>query len=228
MSRPIEDYALLGDGQTAALVSRDGSVDWLCLPRFSSDACFAALLGKDEHGCWRLAPAGKVAKTARRYQVDTMVLETELEAEGGAVRLIEFMPAGDDGGPSLVRIVEGVRGRVAMRSDLRLRFDYGLLPPWSEPIDGGSKAQVGPDMVVLRTTVPLRVDQNSQEADFTVAEGERVAFVLSYGRAPGVLPPRLMPKQRCPARNVSGATGSGGSTTAGRNGPTPSGAPSSP
>ena len=188
MSRPIEDYALLGDGQTAALVSRDGSVDWLCLPRFSSDACFAALLGKDEHGCWRLAPAGKVAKTVRRYQADTMVLETELEAEGGAVRLIEFMPSGG-GGPSLVRIVEGVRGRVAMRSDLRLRFDYGFLPPWSEPIDGGSKAQAGPDMVVLRTTVPLRIDQHSQEADFTVAEGERVAFVLSYGRAPGGLPP---------------------------------------
>ena len=189
MSRPIEDYALLGDGQTAALVSRDGSVDWMCLPRFSSDACFAALLGTDEHGCWRLAPAGKIAKTTRRYQPDTMVLETELEADGGAVRLVEFMPAGDEGGPSLVRIVEGVRGKVTMRSDMRLRFDYGLLPPWCEPIEGGSKAQVGPDMVVLRTSVALRIAQDSQTADFTVAQGERVAFVLSYGRAPGSMPP---------------------------------------
>lgn len=188
MSRPIEDYALLGDGQTAALVSLDGSIDWLCVPRFSSDACFAALLGNDEHGCWRLAPAGKTTTTTRHYQTDTMVLETELEVEGGAVRLIEFMPAGNDGGPAVVRIVEGVRGQVAMQSDMRLRFDYGLLPPWSEAIEGGSKSQVGSDLLVLRTSVPLRVDQHSQQADFTIAEGERVAFVLSYGRAPGSMP----------------------------------------
>ncbi len=201
MSRPIEDYGLLGDGQTAALVSRDGSIDWLCLPRFSSDACFAALLGTDANGCWRLMPAAKVTKTERRYRTDTMVLETEVEVEGGAVRLIDFMPAGRDdgvlaggrgrGGPSLVRIVEGVRGRVAMHSDMRLRFDYGSLPPWSEAIDGGGKSQVGPDMVVLRASVPLRVDQQSHAADFSVAAGDRVAFVLSYARAPGPLPPPL-------------------------------------
>ena len=191
MSRLIEDYALLGDGQTAALVSLDGSIDWLCVPRFSNDACFAALLGKDEHGCWRLAPTGKTTKATRQYQTDTMVLQTELETEAGAVRLTEFMPAGGAGGPAVVRIVEGVRGRVAMRSDMRLRFDYGSLPPWAEAIEGGSKSQVGPDLLVLRTSVPLRVDQHSQEADFSVAEGERVAFVLSYARAPGTLPPAV-------------------------------------
>ncbi len=188
MSRPIEDYAFLGDGQTSALVSRDGSVDWLCWPRFDSDACFAALLGNDEHGCWRLAPSGGTAKATRRYEPDTLVLETELKAEGGAVRLIEFMPAGSSGS-SLVRIVEGVRGCVAMRSDMRLRFDYGSLPPWCEPIEGGSRSWVGPDLVVLRSGVPLRIDQHSQQAEFTVAEGERVAFVLSYGRASDGLPP---------------------------------------
>ena len=189
-TRFIEDYALLGDGQTAALVSRDGSIDWLCLPRFSSDACFAALLGKPEHGCWQVAPLGEVAKTSRRYQTDTLVLETELETEAGAVRLIDFMPTGG-GGPSVVRIVEGIRGRVAMRSEMRLRFDYGRLPPWCEAIEGGSKAQVGPDLVVLRTAAPLNVDQHSQTSEFTVAEGERVTFVLSYARAPGDLPPAI-------------------------------------
>ncbi len=191
VSRPIEDYALLGDGRTAALVSLDGSIDWLCMPRFSSDACFAALLGKDEHGCWRLAPIGKPTRTTRQYQTDTMVLETEIEAEGGAVRLIEFMPADSGGGPSVVRLVEGVRGRVAMRSDMRLRFDYGSLPPWTEAIEGGSRSHVGPDLMVLRATVPLRIDQHCQQAEFTVAEGERVAFVLSYGRGPGELPPAV-------------------------------------
>ena len=189
MSRPIEDYALLADGQTAALVSRDGSVDWLCWPRFDSDACFAALLGTDENGAWRLAPAGGVIGSARRYQPDTMVLETEMDAGDGAVRITDFMPVGD-AGSSLVRIVEGVRGRVAMRSDMRLRFDYGALPPWSEPVEGGSVSRVGPDMVVLRASVPIRVGQHAQEAD-TVAEGERVVFALSYGRGPGEPPPPI-------------------------------------
>ncbi len=190
VSRPIEDYALLADGRTAALVSRDGSVDWLCWPAFDSDACFAALLGTDEHGSWRLAPADGITGSARRYQPDTMVLETDMDAAGGAVRITDFMPVGD-AGSSLVRIVEGLRGRVAMRSDMRLRFDYGSLPPWSEPTEGGSVSWVGPDMVVLRTSVPLRVGQHSQQSEFTVAEGERVAFVLTYGRAPGGLPPPM-------------------------------------
>ncbi len=190
MSRPIEDYALLADGRTAALVSRDGSVDWLCWPRFDSDACFAALLGTDENGTWRLAPADGSTGSTRRYQPDTMVLETEMDAAGGAVRITDFMPMGE-AGSSLVRIVEGLRGRVAMRSDMRLRFDYGSLPPWSEPIEGGSVSWVGPDMVVLRSSVPLHVRQQVQEAEFTVAEGERVVFVLSYGRGPGELPPSV-------------------------------------
>ncbi len=188
MSRPIEDYALLADGRTAALVSRDGSVDWLCWPRFDSDACFAALLGTDENGTWRLAPAGGIIGSARRYQPDTMVLETEMDAADGAVRITDFMPTGD-AGSSLVRIVEGVRGRVAMRSDMRLRFDYGALPPWSEPVEGGSVSRVGPDMVVLRASVPIHVRQHAQEAEFAVAEGERVVFALSYGRGPGEPPP---------------------------------------
>ena len=150
MSNPIEDYALIGDGETAALVSRNGSVDWLCWPRFDGDACFAALLGNAGTRILAAPSEGShTQRTSRRYQTDTLVMETDLETQDGAVRLIDFMPQ-RQGFPSLVRIVVGVRGSVAMRSELRLRFDYGSLPPWCEAVADGVVARVGPDLVVLR------------------------------------------------------------------------------
>ncbi len=180
MSNPIEDYALIGDGETAALVSRTGSVDWLCWPTFDNDSCFAALLGTPEHGCWQIHPTAAVQVTSRRYQADTLVLETDLETEDGAVRLIDFMPE-RQGFSSLVRIVVGLRGSVAVRSDLRMRFDYGSLPPWCEATADGAVARVGPDVVVLRAPVPVKIRESCQESDFTVAAGDRLAFVLSHG-----------------------------------------------
>ncbi len=180
MSNPIEDYALIGDGETAALVSRSGSVDWLCWPTFDNDSCFAALLGTPEHGCWQLHPSAPPKGTTRRYQADTLVLETDFETEGGAVRLIDFMPE-RQAFSSLVRIVVGLRGSVPMRSEVRMRFDYGSLPPWCEVTTDGMVARVGPDTVVLRAPVPVTVREACQESDFTIAAGQRRAFVLSHG-----------------------------------------------
>src|SRR5499426_3974647 len=125
----IEDYAVLGDTQTAALVGRDGSIDWLCLPRFDSGACFAALLGGERHGRWRLSPLGQVSRSSRRYRPGTLILETEFETDGGVARLIDFMPPRDSS-PTVVRIVEGVRGEVRIRMELVVRFDYGSIRPW--------------------------------------------------------------------------------------------------
>lgn len=187
MSRPIEDYALIGDGETAALVSRTGSVDWLCWPTFDSDSCFAALLGTLEHGCWQLHPTRAVQGTTRRYQADTLVLETDFETEDGAVRLIDFMPERKRFS-SLVRIVVGLRGSVAMRSDLRMRFDYGSLPPWCEATADGAVARVGADTVVLRAPVPVDIRGSCQASEFTVAAGDRLAFVLSHGPSSQGLP----------------------------------------
>jgi GH15 family glucan-1,4-alpha-glucosidase len=187
MSSPIEDYALIGDGQTAALVNRSGSVDWLCWPRFDSDSCFAALLGAPEHGCWQLSPKAAVRATTRRYQTDTLIIETDFETDDGAVRLIDFMPERETFS-SLVRIVVGLRGSVKMRSDLRMRFDYGALPPWCEQTDDGIVARVGPDLIVLRAEVPVAVHENRQISEFTVSVGERVAFVLSHGSSADGVP----------------------------------------
>ncbi|WP_433696084.1 glycoside hydrolase family 15 protein [Paraburkholderia phenoliruptrix] len=191
MSRAaIEDYALLGDGETAALVSRDGSIDWLCWPRFDGAACFAALLGTAENGCWSIAPVDRVAQLRRRYQQDTLIIETDFELDDGAVRLIDFMPVGD-GPSSLVRIVVGLRGLVRMRSQLRLRFDYGLLSPWIEQVNGTVQARVGPDLVVLHSDVGLDVSNKSVDAVFEVEAGKRVAFCACYSPshepAPGPL-----------------------------------------
>lgn len=187
MSKPLEDYALIGDGETAALVDRYGSIDWLCWPRFDNDACFAALLGTTDHGCWQLSPSPAVHVIHRRYQPDTLVLETDLETQDGAVRLIDFMPERRTFS-SLVRIVIGLRGHVHMRCELRLRFDYGSLPPWCEATNDGAVARVGPDLLVLRSPVPLTVRQECQSAQFTVKAEERFAFVLSYGAASAPIP----------------------------------------
>ncbi|MEU3292196.1 glycoside hydrolase family 15 protein [Streptomyces longwoodensis] len=191
----IEDYALIGDEQTAALVGLDGSVDWLCLPRFDSGACFARLLGDEDNGHWRIAPKGVRGPCTRRaYRPDTLVLDTEWETDEGAVRVTDLMPQRDVA-PDLVRIVEGVRGRVTVRSTLRLRFDYGAVIPWMRRADGHRVAIAGPDAVWLRTEPPVRTwgEDFGTHSEFTVAEGERVAFVLTWHPSHHPRPPLVDP-----------------------------------
>jgi GH15 family glucan-1,4-alpha-glucosidase len=175
----IEDYALIGDCHTAALVGRDGSIDWLCLPRFDSGACFAALLGGPEHGRWRIAPATEVRATRRRYRDGTLILETEFETAQGTVRIIDCMPL-SDGRWDVLRIVEGLRGRVAMRMELVIRFDYGSIIPWVRRLDGTLLATAGPDTLELHTAVPVHGENMKTVADFQVAAGERKHFSLNY------------------------------------------------
>jgi GH15 family glucan-1,4-alpha-glucosidase len=176
---PVEEYALLGDTHTAALVGRNGSIDWLCLPRFDSGACFAALLGGEEHGFWRIAPAGGHQRADRRYRGDTLVLETEFRTADGVVRLVDCMPRRSDHA-SVVRVVEGVSGRVAMRMDLVIRFDYGWVVPWMARAGDHLHGVAGPDSVCLATPVQTRGENLRTVAEFTVSPGERVPFVLSW------------------------------------------------
>ncbi|MER6142743.1 glycoside hydrolase family 15 protein [Streptomyces sparsogenes] len=195
MAGRIEDYALIGDMQTAALVCRDGTVDWLCLPRFDSHAVFAGLLGTEEHGFWRLGPAQAAGATPpaadrRRYRGDSLVLESEWDTPRGTVRVIDFMPP-RDGAPQLVRIVEGVSGRVPMRSALRMRFSYGWVVPWVHKIDARTVAVAGPDSVWLDTEVDTYGKDLTTYSDFTVAPGDRIAFTISWQpshREPPALP----------------------------------------
>jgi GH15 family glucan-1,4-alpha-glucosidase len=175
----IEDYGLIGDLQTAALVSRQGCIDWLCFPRFDSGACFAALLGTEENGRWSLAPQAPVTRTGRRYRDDTLVLETELETAEGVVRLIDFMPPRGEA-PDVVRIVEGVSGTVAMRLSLSIRFDYGWVIPWVRRREDGILAVAGPDALFLATPVELVGRNFHTVAEFEVREGDRVPFVLTW------------------------------------------------
>ncbi|MFD8153649.1 glycoside hydrolase family 15 protein [Streptomyces sp. NPDC001046] len=177
----IEDYALIGDEQTAALVSTDGSVDWLCLPRFDSAACFAKLLGDEDNGHWRIAPVGAGRCTRRAYRHDTLVLDTEWEVEQGAVRVTDLMPQRDQA-PDLVRIVEGLDGEVTLHSVLKLRFDYGSIVPWVRRSDGHRVAVAGPDSAWLRSEpeVPSWGEDFATHAEFTVKKGEKVAFVLTW------------------------------------------------
>ncbi|HEY3541453.1 MAG TPA: glycoside hydrolase family 15 protein [Gaiellaceae bacterium] len=179
MTARIEDYALLGDLQTAALVERGGSIDWLCFPRFDSGACFAALLGTPEHGRWLVAPL-EGGKTSRRYLEDTMVLETTWENDEGGVRVIDFMPPRGTA-PDVVRIVEGVRGRVRMRSELVIRFDYGRIVPWVRRIDGDTRTAIaGPDALCFRSHAHTFGENMRTVSEFDVEEGERVPFVLTW------------------------------------------------
>src|SRR5919107_431302 len=181
MALPIEDYAIIADTQTAALIGRNGSIDWLCVPRFDSGAIFAALLGDEENGHWTIAPAeaaGEVT-TRRRYRDETLVLETEFETADGVVRLIDFMPPRGEA-PDVVRIVEGVRGRVPMSMVLRLRFDYGKVVPWVYREREHLVAVAGPDATWLRTPVRTRGENLATRADFVVTPGERVPFVLTW------------------------------------------------
>jgi GH15 family glucan-1,4-alpha-glucosidase len=194
MAAPIEDYALIGDTHTAGLVSRGGSIDWLCLPRFDSPACFAALLGDAGNGRWLLAPAGPVREVRRRYQGDTLVLETEHRTDEGTVRVVDCMPPRQHD-PDVTRVVEGVRGRVRMRMELTIRFDYGSIVPWVRQVGGALHAVAGPDSVWLRTQVPVHGENWSTVADFTVAEGERVPFMLTWHASHMRAPRRIDPVQ---------------------------------
>ena len=179
MTPRIEDYALLGDTQTAALVSNEGSIDWLCMPRFDSGAAFAALVGSEENGRWRIAPDGHVTATRRRYRGDTLVLETDFETAEGTIRLVDFMPVRGEA-PTVVRLVAGVRGRVPVRMELRVRFDYGRIRPVVRRLDGADVAFAGPDSVWLRTPVETRDEDGVLQADFSVTAGELVPFVLTW------------------------------------------------
>jgi GH15 family glucan-1,4-alpha-glucosidase len=178
MPSPIEDYALIGDCAAAALVARDGSIDWLCWPRFDSDACFAALLGSSDHGRWLIAPL-EPAKVTRRYRGNSLILETRFEISEGVATIIDFMPM--RGTPSIVRLVVGERGRVAMHSEFVVRFGYGAVVPWVSRLEDKTlRAIVGPDMVVLRTPVHLVGHNLKTFGEFSVSAGETVPFVLSY------------------------------------------------
>jgi GH15 family glucan-1,4-alpha-glucosidase len=178
----IEDYALIGDCTTAALVGSNGSIDWLCWPRFDCGACFAALLGHSKHGRWSINPASESSKSTRAYVKDTVVLETLFETADGTVALIDFMPV-NQAASTVIRIVEGRSGRVAMRMNLTLRFDYGSSVPWVSKLEegNGNVAIAGPNLVVLRTSVELRGEGLSTAADFDIEPQQRVAFALSYG-----------------------------------------------
>jgi GH15 family glucan-1,4-alpha-glucosidase len=186
----IDDYALIGDTQTAALVSKTGSIDWLCFPRFDSGACFAALLGDERNGCWRLAPVDPPREIRRRYREGTLVLETEFTTAAGRVRVIDFMPPRERT-PDVVRIVEGPEGDVPMRMDLVLRFDYGSVVPWVRRDGDDLHAVAGPDAVVLRTAVPTRGENLTTVATFTISAGQRERFVLSW-HASHEPPPRAI------------------------------------
>jgi GH15 family glucan-1,4-alpha-glucosidase len=179
----IEDYALIGDCRSGALVSRAGSIDWLALPRFDSPACFAALLGEPDHGHWSLAPRDSTAATVRRYRGDTLILETDFASADGQVRVVDFM-AGGDGEAHLVRLVRALRGRLAMRCELIVRFDYGSVVPWaSRQSDGRLELIAGPDRLTLQTAVPLRGENLRTVGEFTLEAGQQAEFVLSWNRS---------------------------------------------
>lgn len=194
MSSPIEAYALIGDGQTAALVNETGAIDWLCWPLFDSDACFAALLGTDENGHWSIRPK-EGGRTTRRYQEDTLILETDIEVGSGTIRITDFMPIRKGTHSSIVRIVRGLAGRVEAHFDLRLRFDYGVLPPWCERRGRGLLAKVGSAQVILDTPVDIQISNGGATADFPVSEGETYAFVLSYAPTTDREPPTIDEQQ---------------------------------
>ncbi|MBS0644919.1 MAG: glycoside hydrolase family 15 protein [Proteobacteria bacterium] len=181
MAARIEDYALIGDCETAALISRDGSLDWLCWPRFDSAACFAALLGGPEQGRWKIAPAGEVTSIRRAYRDDTLILETRVDTACGSVLLTDFMPPRDRNS-DIVRRVTGLHGQVPMQMELAIRLDYGRTVPWVTRLEDGSlRAIAGPHMLVLQTNAPLRGEALATVSDFVIEAGETVDFILTYG-----------------------------------------------
>src|ERR1700729_2832496 len=197
MSRPIEDYALVGDLQSAALVIRGGSSEWLCLPRFDSEACFAALLGDERHGYWQIAPAREITRVHRRYRPGTLVLETEFTTSSGVVRLTDCMPPrGAD--PVLIRLVEGVAGRVAIRMTLAARFAYGLTLPRVRQQDAVRRVVAGGQSLWMFSPLEVRTADTDLVARFTVGEGDRVP--VAAGWRASHLPAPSPPPARAPAR----------------------------
>ncbi len=192
MTLRIEDYALIGDCKTAALVSRDGSIDWLCWPRFDSPACFAALLGNADHGRWLIAPKHAPVAVSRRYRAGTLVLETEFQTKAGSAAVVDFMPPGD--GANLVRIVVGRSGRVELRTEFVVRFNHGASVPWvNRHRDGAIDAIAGPERLVLRTPAVLYGEDLKTIGEFTVEAGEVVPFALSFGSSSQDPPPPIEP-----------------------------------
>lgn len=189
MTRRIEDYALIGNTETAALVGRDGSVDWLCLPRFDSPACFAALLGDAENGQWKVAPQQPPKAVRRRYLDGTLVLETIFETETGSVSVVDFMPLPRHEAVDLVRTITGLEGEVPMRFETRIRFDYGRVVPWVRRTEDGLTAVAGPDLVRLRTPLALKDDGFSSVADFTIRKGESIPTILTWHLSYDPIPP---------------------------------------
>ena len=195
----IEDYALIGDCETAALVSRDGSIDWLCWPNFSSAACFAALLGTVENGFWRIRPVEDVVEVRRQYRPGTMILETTFVTKGGEVCLTDFMPPRGKHS-DVVRMVQGVSGRVKMHMDMVLRFDYGLTVPWVTKHGEELHAVAGPDMAVLRSQcisgrpVDLKGEDMKTVSDFVLRKGDKVCFTLTYGNSFEEVPDPISPE----------------------------------
>jgi GH15 family glucan-1,4-alpha-glucosidase len=179
MALPLEAYALIGDTYSAALVSTQGSIDWLCWPRFDSDACFAALLGDERHGRWCIAPTLPVLSVRRRYVPGTLVLETDFETATGAVRVTDFMPPRNDA-PDIVRIVRGLRGHVPLRMEVSLRFGYGDRTPWLRSTSCSVSAKAGPDATLLRTRLPVRIEDGCVYSDFSVAEHEQIPIILTW------------------------------------------------
>ena len=196
MACKIEDYGLIGDCETAALVGRDGSIDWLCWPAFDSDACFTALLGTSREGRWLIAPADAITKTSRRYWDDTLILETRFATAGGTVAVIDFMPPRGKAS-DIVRLVRGISGRVKLRMELVIRFGFGTDIPWVKKSEDGEAllAICGPDMTVLRTPIETRGEDMTTVADFEVGEGETVPFVLTYGPSHLDVPEAIDPEQ---------------------------------
>jgi len=194
MASRIEDYALLGDTQTAALVGKDGSIDWVCFPRFDSRACFAALLGEPKNGRWLLGPRSGASAVRRRYLPETLVLETEMDCAEGTIRIIDFMPPRGHA-PDIIRIVEGVRGAVPIGMELVIRFDYGAIVPWVRRKDDTLLAIAGPDALELRTPAETRGEDFTTVADFTIEPGRRVPFVLTWYPSHQAQPPVLDPEK---------------------------------
>ncbi|GLX96907.1 glycoside hydrolase family 15 protein [Herbidospora sp. NBRC 101105] len=188
----IEDYALIGDMQSAALVGRDGSVDWLCLPRFDSPACFAALLGNQRHGSWRIWASGMEMASSRRYWGDTLVLESTWDTPGGTARVIDFMPIRHEH-PRLVRVVEGVAGSVEMNCEIRIRFDYGRIVPWVRRRDGSLQAVAGPDSAWIHSPVHLHGSDYRHKGTFRVEAGDKLSFVFSWHPSHAPAPPMIDP-----------------------------------
>jgi Domain of unknown function (DUF5911) len=202
----IEDYALIGDCQTAALIGRDGSIDWLCWPGFDSDACFAALLGAPKHGRWLIAPIDETARVTRRYRPNTLILETRFESAEGIATLVDFMPRGRTGS-GIVRLIIGERGRIRMRTEMVIRFGYGATVPWMTKLDDGTRRAVaGPDMALLRTTAPLRGEDFKTVGEFTVGLGETVPFTLTYRRICLFPRQKILSISSAPLKNI-GLTG---------------------